>query len=232
MNWILVVLVVLIVIAIVVAKFAPQGEGQKSEFEYRKVGPLFTAAERSFLGVLKLAVNEEFEVFGKVRVADVITPKKGQQRSDWQRSFNKISAKHFDFLLCKKDNLTPICAIELNDKSHNSKQRKTRDDFLRSACGTAHLTLIEISAQATYQLENVREQLSEILPTSVPILIPSQEPAEEGVGKTEEKICPKCSSKLVLKTSKAGKSAGSKFWACPDFPKCRFIEAKMPTIDV
>ena len=76
MNWILVVLVVFIVIAIVVAKIALQSEGLKSEFEYRKVGPLFTAAERSFLGVLKLAVNDEFEVFGKVRVADVITPKK------------------------------------------------------------------------------------------------------------------------------------------------------------
>ena len=107
-----------------------------------------------------------------------------------------------------------------------------RDEFLRSACGTANLTLVEISAQATYQVENVREQLSEILPTSVPSLIPSQEPSEEGVSKTKEKICPKCSSQLVLKTAKAGKSAGSKFWACPDFPKCRFIEAKTNNVDI
>lgn len=34
-------------------------------------------------------------VFSKVRVADVITPKKGLNQSDWQRAFNAAAAMSF-----------------------------------------------------------------------------------------------------------------------------------------
>lgn len=51
------------------------------DFPYQKEPALFTAAERSFLGVLEQAVEGRFRVFGKVRVADVITVKTGLTRS-------------------------------------------------------------------------------------------------------------------------------------------------------
>lgn len=41
---------------------------------------------------------------------------------------------------------------------------------------------------------------------------------------SEEKICPKCGSKLVMRTAKNGDFAGNKFWGCTAFPKCKFIE--------
>jgi len=50
---------------------------------YRLNGPLFSPAERSFLGVLIQAVPDENLVLGKVRVADVITPEKGLSRPKW-----------------------------------------------------------------------------------------------------------------------------------------------------
>ena len=37
-----------------------------------------------------------------------------------------------------------------------------------------------------------------------------------------EKTCPKCSAKLVRRTAKRGANAGSDFWGCSSFPKCRF----------
>jgi len=39
------------------------------------------------------------------------------------------------------------------------------------------------------------------------------------------KACPKCGSKMVLRTSKKGPQAGNQFWGCSSFPKCRAIEA-------
>lgn len=116
----LLILVVVIVALVLRAKQSIKESNGDGDFKYRKLDVLFTAAERSFLGVLKLAVTNEVEVFGKVRVADVITPRKGQSRSDWQKAFNKISSKHFDFLICNSDDLSLVCVIELNDKSHNS----------------------------------------------------------------------------------------------------------------
>ena len=34
-------------------------------------------------------------------------------------------------------------------------------------------------------------------------------------------VCPRCSSALVLRTAKAGANAGSKFYGCSAYPKCR-----------
>ena len=116
-------LAIVIVIVIVIVKLSPKKGAQQTEYPYRKLDVLFSPAERSFLGVLDQAVGENAQIFGKVRVADVIAPKKGISPSDWQKAFNKISGKHFDFLLCNKKDLSVLCAIELNDSSHNSKKR-------------------------------------------------------------------------------------------------------------
>lgn len=36
--------------------------------------------------------------------------------------------------------------------------------------------------------------------------------------------CPKCRSKLVKKVAKRGPKAGSEFWGCSGFPKCRYTQ--------
>jgi restriction system protein len=37
--------------------------------------------------------------------------------------------------------------------------------------------------------------------------------------------CPQCKTKMVLRTAKRGRNAGTQFWGCSDFPKCRSIVA-------
>ncbi len=34
-------------------------------------------------------------------------------------------------------------------------------------------------------------------------------------------LCPKCGSTMMLKTTKQGANAGSRFWGCSNFPQCR-----------
>ena len=38
------------------------------------------------------------------------------------------------------------------------------------------------------------------------------------------RLCPKCGSQMVLRTVKKGDRAGSNFWGCSQFPKCRTIQ--------
>ncbi|MCL1112224.1 NERD domain-containing protein [Shewanella basaltis] len=42
--------------------------------------------------------------------------------------------------------------------------------------------------------------------------------------KTTDKLCIKCGSDMVLREAKKGQNAGSKFWGCSSFPKCRAVE--------
>lgn len=48
-------------------------------------------------------------------------------------------------------------------------------------------------------------------------------PKVEVESQTEEKICPKCGGKLVLKTASRGANSGKEFYGCSNFPKCRYI---------
>ena len=36
------------------------------------------------------------------------------------------------------------------------------------------------------------------------------------------KLCPRCESEMILRTANKGSNAGSQFWGCSSYPKCRF----------
>ena len=74
----------------------------RQEFTYQLREALFTSSEIKFYRELEQAIGEQFIIFGKVRVADIITPEKVLSKSNLRTTFNKISAKHFDFVLCDK----------------------------------------------------------------------------------------------------------------------------------
>ena len=51
-----------------------------------------------------------------------------------------------------------------------------------------------------------------------------EEKGDNSKSDLDGKICPKCGSKLILRTAKKGANAGNQFYGCGGFPKCRYIE--------
>jgi len=137
--------------------------GGASTFGYRRKPYLLSKAGRSFYGVLAQAVGDKALIFSKVRVADVLAPQKGLNRANWQRAFNQISAKHFDFLLCDPQDCAVKRAIELDDASHGSAKRQKRDAFLEQACESAGLPLLRIRAARGYGVVDIRQQVEAML---------------------------------------------------------------------
>ncbi len=43
---------------------------------------------------------------------------------------------------------------------------------------------------------------------------------------SDSQVCPQCNSQLVLRTANRGPNAGSQFYGCTGFPKCRYTKAK------
>lgn len=230
MNSLLILAVIALVIFLLsfvyIAIKTKKAKSNSTDFPYIKLDALFTPAERSFFGLLKQEYGNDYEVLGKVRVADVLTPIKGMARGEWQRAFNKISAKHFDFLLCSKSDLSVLCAIELNDSSHDTKKRKKRDAFLESACGAADLPLIQIKAQKAYTISDIRKTISPFLnkrPQSITSFNDINHQTQTEF-QSDNRLCNKCGSTMSVKESKKGRNIGDKFWACSAFPKCRHTE--------
>lgn len=91
---------------------------------------ILTPRERAFYRILKpIADKLELQICPKVRVADIVSIKKGTK--EWQKWFNKIKSKHVDFLLCDYD-MNIVLIIELDDRSHET-ERAMKSDRLKNA---------------------------------------------------------------------------------------------------
>ncbi len=147
------------VIALVLIGFVKK---KTNQLRYTKREALFTKAEINFLKTLeKIVVNPNIAIFGKVRIADIITPAEKTNTKEWWQLFGKISSKHVDYVLCDKNDYSVICVIELNDSSHNTAKAKQRDAFVREAYQSANIELIEVKARRYYNVDKVREQFPE-----------------------------------------------------------------------
>ena len=235
MRWLLLVLVLLALIGFFLLKRRNRSHPEDAEaLPYVLGDALFTPAERSFLGVLDQAVSADYRVFGKVRVADVVAVAKGTPKPQWQSTFNQISAKHFDFVLCRPNDLKPVCVIELNDQSHTKESRQGRDNFLERVCTAAGIPLIFFPAKSTYTLAEISASIANAMGAKVgPSDVTAPTPlGEDNVSAIEQDFdiaqendlgpdCPRCSSQMVRRMAKSGENAGKEFWGCTKFPACR-----------
>jgi len=202
-------LLAIVVVTFLLSALKPKARGK---FAYRISDKFLSNAERSFYGVLVQAVRDDYLVFAKVRIADVLSVGRGLNRSNWQRAFNAISSKHFDFILCDTEGVLVKLVIELDDASHNSGKRKKRDTLVDNACHSAALPILRIKAAHAYSVIELRQMIRQLLSpdnsvaaesTEVPAAVKAEEPpqAEQApatksptAAGTEEKSpsCPKC----------------------------------------
>jgi len=225
-TWIIIVgLLVLLMDKLKGPRVPRSDDSEGGGLPYIRKGKLFTPAEASFYHVLKSAVGHQYAIFGQVRVADLLIPQKGLSKSEWQKHFNWISAKHVDFVLCDRESLQVMCAIELDDDTHTHVNRLKRDGFLDKAFQAAGLPLVRIRTKHTYAeadvIDPIRESLQAGSKTPVPARpAPVQLAASAASGKP---LCPKCSSGMLKKRATSGRHAGEEFWTCSRFPACRTI---------
>jgi len=141
----------------------PSGDTDKGdgadELPYRRKDYLLSKAERAFFETLQKAVGNRCLIFAKVRLADLLFIRRGTERR--QSYFNRIRSKHIDFVLCDRDAVRPLLAIELDDSSHNRPDRKQRDTFVDSALAAAELPILHVKARADYDGEELARAIEE-----------------------------------------------------------------------
>lgn len=240
-----VVAVILVLLAglLAVLKAKPTSKGDSFSFDRRE--PLFSPAERSFLGVLEQALNSNYRICGKVRLGDLVKPAKGLPKSKRVSGLNKVNQKHVDFVVCTATDLVVVGVIELDDKSHGREDRAERDVFVDHALGCAGIPMARFSAKRGYQIQEVKTKLAEAfkLAASVParpssttkdtvqpmsVSVPAPGPTlAAALPETKEASpsCEKCGAAMVRRKAMNGPHAGMFFWACTTFPKCRQVVA-------
>lgn len=126
---------------------------------YKKKKYLLTINEKNFYEVLKSAIeNTDYYICPMVRMADIIYVDR-KKTDKWQYHFNKIVGKHVDFLLCNKETMVPLIAIELDDKSHKRQDRIERDSFVNDAFISANIKLLRFKTNNSYNLNEIKGRL-------------------------------------------------------------------------
>ncbi|HEX5397836.1 MAG TPA: DUF2726 domain-containing protein [Verrucomicrobiae bacterium] len=198
-----------------------ESAGNPSSLPFKLRDDFLSPAEFSFYQVLHGVVGNRATICAKVNLADLFFPATGDHRKN-RAMLNRIDRKHVDFLLCEPKTMRPLTGIELDDKSHERTDRKTRDELLGQVFAKAGLPLIRLPVKTGYVRSEVEQALAACL-TGAPAASPAPAIIEDVPSTTIEPSCPKCGSKMVLRTAKSGTNAGGRFWGCSAFPHCRSI---------
>lgn len=239
MNLLILVVVVIVILVLIAALKAKQ-PSKVDDLAFESKGTLFSPAERSFFGVLEQALDSRYRVFGKVRLGDLVKPAKVLSKSKWTTAQNKIQQKHVDFVVCSAADCAVVGIVELDDQSHARADRAGRDEFVDQALAGAMIPVVHIPAKKGYAIQDVRAKLVEAFnlaadsptpATTQEAPAPAQpeppETARDSLPQSEEvaPVCPKCAALMVKRQAKNGPHAGTWFWACSAYPKCRQVIA-------
>ncbi len=151
---------VIIIIFFVAAFLRAKQEANKPSpnLPYVTQARLLTPTEERFRHVLAHANQDQYLLVCKPRVADIL---KTQPFS--QTAFNKISAKHFDFVLCDKSTTRPVLAIELDDSTHRQADAQARDAVKDAACHAAKFPILRVPVQSDYDKAYLQKRIAETI---------------------------------------------------------------------
>ncbi len=126
---------------------------------YKKAASLLTTTEGKFHYVLGLVIQDKYVIQSKVGLKDIVKLK----NKDDMTNFNRIAKKHLDFVICNKRYLEPLCAIELDDRTHRWASSKKRDAVKDEVMQMAGIPLYRFKVQPYYDQGMIKERLRKSL---------------------------------------------------------------------
>ena len=82
--------------------------------------------------------------------------------------FNKIKSKSIDFVIADKKSCRARLCIELDDTTHENKERKNRDIFINELFESMNIPLLRITVKENYEndIEIIKQKIIEIMSES------------------------------------------------------------------
>lgn len=124
---------------------------------YLRRPSILNQAEARFYFRLTQAVGDSFLIAPKIRLADVIDVR--GDAMEWKGSWNRIAAKHIDFLLVATDNFRPLLAIELDFESAFGTEGRSGDEWLERALMICGMPIMKIKVKRDYDPTALRRQI-------------------------------------------------------------------------
>ena len=147
-----VVVVVAVVLLVVLMRRA-------AAYPYRAVGVLLSPAEGELLAALRQALGGEYEVYPKVRLADLIEVRKGLTRKQRAEALEHVAGRHVGFVICDRGTNAVRGVVELELGAGPRTGRHRPVPFLDGALAAAHVPLVRVPAQSPYAPAELRDRV-------------------------------------------------------------------------
>ncbi|MCS6994592.1 MAG: DUF2726 domain-containing protein [Anaerolineales bacterium] len=183
-----------------------------SPLPYRLRQDFLSPAEAAFFRILHQMVKGHLHICPKVPLYELFFVTRPNENVHY---FNKLYRKSIDFLLLRQDTLQPLFAIELDYPKQT--QHRPVDAFLEGLFAQAHLPLVHVTVQPSYDVQALAHSFAEALKrTSVenPFLRAESDYSP---------VCPRCGLTMVLRFYREGPKRGRKYYGCLNFPECREV---------
>ncbi|MCF7820851.1 MAG: DUF2726 domain-containing protein [Mariprofundaceae bacterium] len=178
---------------------------------------LLTQPELACFNTLRTVAGDEFYIMAKVSLSDIAVVKKGVDQARLKKAA-KQGKRHIDFILCNKESLAVICAIELEDAATAAKSKKnTPSADLLEEVG---VMVFHLPVKTSYSVPEMQQALTPYLKGHQP----SPDEMVATVSMEAFRSCKTCKARMVLKRAKSGKYKGVLFWVCSSYPKCKTFE--------
>ena len=153
------VVLILALVAAILMQLKGKGAVDTGVYVSRKV--LLTPAEVNFYHSLKNSIPaENYRIYAKVRMADIVDVRKGLDRGQRSSAFNRIVSKHVDFLLCNPKTSAIYAVVELDDSSHQKAAQMEKDQFKDETFAACNIPLMRFPAKKAYDISEIRKKIN------------------------------------------------------------------------
>lgn len=149
-------LILFIVALVAVALLAARVSENYAPYPYQKrTDAFYSAAEDSFLTLLQQGCGQEYRVFPKVRLDEVVTVRtQSLSHSAKRDAQQKINNRLLDYILCDRQNMRVVAVIELEPVESHPTQAK-RNWFLKNTLAAAGLPFLRFKARPGYRADEL-----------------------------------------------------------------------------
>lgn len=120
-----------------------QIEIKKAAYQYRAKEYYMTKSEGDFFRMLNNVAGDRYFIFPQAHLSAVLDEKINGQ--NWKAAFKHINGKSVDYVLCDKQTLKPVYAVELDDYTHSYKNRQERDVEVERIFKNAGIPLVRFT---------------------------------------------------------------------------------------
>ena len=138
----------------------PNDADSPENYEYHRKHWLVTRNELLFFHTLLKEVDGFYYIAPQIHLSSLLNHKKPGQ--SWKGALSHIQRKSVDYVICSREKLIPVCAIELDDDSHLRADRQKRDKEVERIFQKAQLPLIRIKTHEQNDVQLLRKKLSDI----------------------------------------------------------------------